>query len=153
MMGSNLGEQEANLAIGGLRLQSAKSAPATIHQCGYPIDEKAFVISPSAFPTATTFNGSFSFAALRRIAVCVRLSFLAMVAISFEASIDDRSSSSSSGVHKKLRGTVISPSAARQAGGWLPVQIFSLFLTGWDYCGRSLWQGLRLCRGCGAPNL
>ena len=45
--------------------------------------------------------------ALRRIAVCVRLSFLAMVAISFEASIDDRSSSSSSGVHKKLRGTVI----------------------------------------------
>ena len=34
-----------------------------------------------------------------------------MVAISFEASIDDRSSSSSSGVHKKLRGTVISPSS------------------------------------------
>jgi hypothetical protein len=32
-------------------------------------------------------------------------------------------------------------------------QIFSLFLTGWDYCGGSLWQGLRLCRGCGAPNL
>jgi len=30
-----------------------------------------------------------------------------MVAISFEASIDDRSSSSSSGVHKKLRGTLI----------------------------------------------
>ena len=58
-------------------------------------------------PTATTFKGSFSFAALRRIAVCVRLSFLAMVAISFEASIDDRSSSSSSGVHKKLRGTLI----------------------------------------------
>jgi len=72
-------------------------------------------------PTATTFKGSFSFVALRRIAVCVRLSFLAMVAISFEASIDDRSSSSSSGVHKILRGTITSPSPltpARQAGIW-----------------------------------
>jgi hypothetical protein len=61
-------------------------------------------------PTATTFKGSFSFVALRRIAVCVRLSFAAMVALSFEASIDDRSSSSSSGAHKILRGTIILPS-------------------------------------------
>ena len=66
MMGSNLGEQEANLAIGGLRLQSAKRAPATIRQCGYPIDEKAFVISPSAplnFQWEFQFRGS---AAYRR---------------------------------------------------------------------------------------
>ena len=55
-------------------------------------------------PTATTFKGSFSFVAWRRIAVCVRLSFAAMVALSFEASIDDRSSSSSSGAHKILLG-------------------------------------------------
>ena len=55
--------------------------------------------------------------ALRRIAFCVRLSFLAMVAISFEASIDDRSSSSSSGVHKRLCGTLfrLQPQLASRA--------------------------------------
>ena len=56
-------------------------------------------------PNATSFNGSFSFAALSRIAFCVRLSCLAIVAISFEDIIKDRSLSSSSGVHKGLRGT------------------------------------------------
>src|SRR6476661_8995555 len=66
--------------------------------------------TPFAFsPTATTFKGSFSFVALPRIALRVRLSCLAIVGLSFEDSIKDRSLSSSSGVHKGLRGTIDCP--------------------------------------------
>ena len=49
--------------------------------------------------------------AVYRVALYVRLSCLAIVAISFEDSIKDRSLSSSSGVYKGLRGTILTETA------------------------------------------
>ena len=82
---------------------------------------------PFAFsPTATTFKGSFSFTALSRIALGVRLSCLAIVGISFEDSTKDRSLSSSSGVHKGLRGTILTETA--------PARPWAAF-----FFGKELW--------------
>jgi hypothetical protein len=77
----------------------------------FPVIHFVFAFRPDS--TATIFNRSFIFEALRRIAVCVRLSSLAMVAISLAANIDARSLLISSGVHE--RGDFISPSPSARA--------------------------------------
>jgi hypothetical protein len=45
------------------------------------------------------------------------------------------------------------PSCGLRAAHFFAFSPTLLFLTGWDYCARSLRQGLRFRRGCRAPKL